>query len=127
MALRVATELARVLVIETISAAYVVPIEALVCLVAVNQQDGRPTWIEGVEDADGGPRLHAEFAHVGVSRAVDLGGVGVLKADASFTEGADDMEAGVLMTTTEGLPPVAKLMGELDCDGHSGSGKAWNT
>ena len=119
MKLRVATEFAKVLVVESISAAYVVPIEAFVGLLAANKQDGRSTWIEGVEDTDGRPRLHAEFTHAGVSRVVNLRGVRVLKADTSFPEGTDDMETGVLMTAAERLPPVAKLVGELDGDGHS--------
>ncbi len=116
----ITSKLAKVLIVEGISTADMVAVEAVIALVATDEEDGCAAWIEGVEDADGRTCLDAKFSHAGMARAMDLGGMRILESNAALAEGSDDMEAGVSITRIQGRPPVAKLMGQLNGDGHAG-------
>ena len=118
MGLGISSKLPKVLIVESISTADMVAVEAVIALVSANEEDGCTAWIEGVEDADGRACLDAKLSHAGMARAMDLGGVRILESNAALAEGSDDVEAGASITRIQGRPPVSKLMGQLNGDGH---------
>ena len=114
----IARELAKVTIVEAISVAHVVGIEAIAGLVAAHEEKGSSAGIEGVEDADGRTCSNAKFAHVGVSGVVHLRAVGEWQVDAALSENLDYVEARAAMRAIQSGPPVAELRSQLNGDGH---------
>ena len=114
----IARELVKVTIVEAISVAHVVGIEAIAGLVAAHEEKGGTSRIEGVEDADGRTGSDAKFPHVGVSGVVHLRAVGERQVDAALSENLDHVEARVAVRTIQGAPPVAEFRSQLNGDGH---------
>ena len=118
MVLGITSECAKMLVIESISATDMIAVEAVVSLVAADEEKGGPARIEGVEDTDGRACLDSKLSHVGMSGVAHFGAVGKREVNAALSENLDDVQARVAVGTIQGVPPVAKHRGESNADGH---------